>query len=170
MGKYVKILSILLALMIAASAILVSCGSSETPATKTPETTTAAVSTTEAPKTETPTVTPTPEPTPTPIACSTEQTTVTITFICVDAEGKEITKSITTAEKFLRGALEQENLIKGDESEWGLMVSEVCGIRADYTLDGAYWSLYIGDEYAQTGVDATEIADGGVYKFVYTKA
>ena len=44
------------------------------------------------------------------------------------------------------------------------------GIKADYTADGAYWALYIGEEYARTGVDTTPITDGQTYKFVYTKA
>ncbi len=92
-----------------------------------------------------------------------------ITFLVVDAEGQTQSFDIDTNEKYLRGALESQNLIKGEESQYGLMVTEVNGIRADYTLDNAYWALYVGEEYAMTGVDSTELADGAVYKFVYTK-
>ena len=141
MKIYKRILAFVLALMIAASAILLVSCSSE----KEKETTTA--------------------------PASTEQTfAYTIHFVCVDAEGKQTTREIKTNEKFLRGALEQEKLVKGTETEYGLNISEVCGIRADWTLDGAYWAIYVGEEYAQTGVDAIELQDGATYKFVYTKA
>ena len=115
MKKFSQIISLLLVLMIAASALtFVSCGSKQEKA----------------------------------------ETKYHITFVCVDKDGKEQTFKIDTDEKYLRGALEQENLIKGDESQYGLMVNEVCGIRADYTLDGAYWALYIGEAmgYTVTGV------------------
>ena len=154
-----RILSFLLVLMIAASAIaLVSCADKKTTeaakqSTPEPEKTTAAPATTEPEKTTVD-----------------EKESSHIIFLVVDADGKETKFEIDTDEEFLRGALEKENLIKGDESEYGLMVNEVNGIRADYTADGAYWALYIGEEFAMTGVDTTPITDGQTYKFVYTKA
>ena len=42
----------------------------------------------------------------------------------------------------------------------------VNGISADYGADGYYWALYIGGEYAATGVDTTPISDGGEYALV----
>ncbi len=148
MKKFNKILSLLVALMIAVSAILlVSCGTQKTTDTE------------GASKQESPAGTP-----------SSEQFAYTITFLVVDAEGKTETFEIQTNEKYLRGALESRGLIKGSESSYGMMVTEVNGIRADYTLDGAYWALYIGEDYAMEGVDKTELRDGAIYKFVYTKA
>ena len=46
----------------------------------------------------------------------------------------------------------------------------VNGITVDYEEDGAYWAFYIGDEYATTGVDATDIEEGASYSFKIEKA
>ena len=163
-----RILSFILVLMIAASAIaLVSCAEKKTEAQPTAAAQTTPVEKTAATEETAEEQTTVAEST---TATADEKTTSHITFIVVDAEGKETTFEIDTEEEFLRGALEAKELIKGDESEYGLMVNEVNGIRADYTADGAYWALYIGEEYAMTGVDSTPITDGATYKFVYTKA
>ena len=169
-----RILSFILVLMIAASAIaLVSCAEKKTEAQPTTaaqttpvEKTTAVEKTAETEETAGEQTTAAESTT----ATADEKTTSHITFIVVDADGKETTFEIDTEEEFLRGALEAKELIKGDESEYGLMVNEVNGIKADYTADGAYWALYIGEEYAMTGVDSTPITDGQTYRFVYTKA
>ena len=92
------------------------------------------------------------------------------TFIVVDAEGKEKTFKITTERAYVGDALLDEKLIEGEDSEYGLFVKKVNGIRADYNLDGAYWAFYEGNKQAMKGVDNTEIKDGATYKFVYTKA
>ena len=54
--------------------------------------------------------------------------TITLTVVFADESTKEFT--IKTNEDFLRGALEQENLIAGDESDWGLYVKTVAGVGA----------------------------------------
>ena len=92
--------------------------------------------------------------------------------ITVDVEGKDgeiETFDIITAGKTLREALEQEDLISGDEGEFGLYVTEVNGETADWDADSAYWAFYKGDELLMTGVDSTNIADGDYYRIVYTK-
>lgn len=58
----------------------------------------------------------------------------------------------------------------GSESEYGLMVDTVNGVRADYTLDGAYWSFYVNDEYCNYGVSEQPVNDGDNFSIVYTKA
>ncbi len=73
----------------------------------------------------------------------------------------EDTKDFTlhTDQEFLRGALEEENLIKGSESEYGLFVTEVNGIAADDSKQ-QWWCFTKGGEMLMTGVDTTPIADG----------
>ncbi len=44
------------------------------------------------------------------------------------------------------------------------------GITANYDTDGTYWALYINEEYAQTGVDSTEIKEGDSYSLKLEKA
>ena len=66
-------------------------------------------------------------------------------------------------------ALLENELIAGEEGEFGLYVKVVNGITADYDIDQSYWAFYINGEYAMTGVDGTAIENGAAYQLVYTK-
>ena len=61
-------------------------------------------------------------------------------------------------------------LVEGEQTNYGLYVKTIGGVRADYNTDHAYWAFYIDGEYAMTGVDATELVPGSTYSFVYTPA
>lgn len=103
----------------------------------------------------------------------TENTTLgagskTITVTVTDNEGKDIVFTIKTDAKTVGDALIENELIAGDEGAYGLYVKVVNGLRADYDKDKAYWAFYINGEIAMTGVDMTDITDGGVYALVYT--
>ena len=63
----------------------------------------------------------------------------------------------------LGAALLSLGLIAGEDSEFGLYIKTVNNVTADYDTDGKYWAFYIDDEYAMTGVDATEIQEGSTY-------
>lgn len=101
-------------------------------------------------------------------ASDSEKAEITITVQVKGSDGNVTDFVIKTDEEFLRGALEQENLVEGDESEFGLYVKVVNGEKADYDADGAYWAFYKGDEYLMTGVDTTPIADGDLFRIEYT--
>lgn len=81
----------------------------------------------------------------------------------VPAEGEIKEYTIHTDAEFLRGALEQEKLISGAESEYGLYVTTVAGVTAD---EGAqqWWSFTKDGEILNTGVDTTPVADGEHYE------
>lgn len=98
-----------------------------------------------------------------------EKAEITITVKVKGSDGNVTDFVITTDAEFLRGALEQEGLIEGDEGEYGLYVKVVNGERADYDKDRAYWSFYKGNDYLMSSVDDTPIADGDVFKIEYTK-
>ncbi len=87
------------------------------------------------------------------------------TFTVVEGEGKETTYQINTDKKTVGEALVELELIAGEDSEYGLYVKTVNGITVDYNKDGKYWAFYINGEYAQTGVDSTEIKEGSTYTF-----
>ena len=89
----------------------------------------------------------------------------TIFFECTAGE-KTVTFTIHTDSEYLRAVLEENGLISGDESDFGLYVKAVNGMTADYDADGYYWSLYVDGEYASSGVDTTPVTDGGSYAFV----
>ena len=140
-----KIIALLLVMMMALS--LAACGN-ETPTTNAPVTTTNPATT--APTQETPKIG--------------ANFTVTVT----DLDGTEETFTYHSEAKTVGEALLAEGLIEGDVSDWGLMVNKVNGIAADWATENAYWAFYINGEYAQTGVDATELVDGATYTFVKT--
>ena len=76
---------------------------------------------------------------------------------------------ITTEREMVGEALLDEGLIEGDQGAYGLYIKKVCGLVADYDVDGTYWSFYIGGEYAMTGVDTTPIVDGETYTLQIAK-
>jgi hypothetical protein len=88
-----------------------------------------------------------------------------VQIVGVDGASKDF--SIRTDSAYLRGALEEENLIAGDESEFGLFVRTVDGYTAD---DGKqeWWSFTKDGEMLMTGVDATPIEDGERYEITLT--
>lgn len=90
---------------------------------------------------------------------------VSFTFVVRTLDGNETTFPIETTEKTVGAALLAQNLIAGEQGDYGLYVKTVNGITLDYAKDGAYWSFYIGDDYAMTGVDVTNIENGATYAF-----
>ena len=86
-------------------------------------------------------------------------------FKVVDLDGSEKSFDIKTDAKTVGEALLELELIAGDESEYGLYVKTVNGITLDYDKDKMYWAFYVNGEYAVSGVDTTEITEGGLYEF-----
>ena len=85
------------------------------------------------------------------------------TFTVTDPDGKETAFEISTDKTVVGEALQELNLIQGQEGPYGLYVKTVNGITADYDTDGMYWAFYINGEMAPTGIDLTDITAGAVY-------
>ena len=90
-----------------------------------------------------------------------KEITVNVTHL----DGDEVSYTISTDEEYLRGALEQEDLIEGTESEYGLYVTTVDGETADDSKQ-EWWGYSVNGEFAELGVDSQPVADGDVYDFV----
>ena len=90
----------------------------------------------------------------------------TVTVIHKDGTQKEF--SYASDEEYLGAVLLSEGLIEGEQGPYGLMISTVDGEIADWNVDQGYWAVFIGEEYATTGVDTTPIHDGDSFKLVYT--
>ncbi len=90
-------------------------------------------------------------------------------FTVVDGENKETKFEIHTDKKTVGEALTELDLIAGEQGDYGLYVKTVNGVTVDFDKDGAYWAFYVGDEYAATGVDSTEIEEGVEYSFKVEK-
>lgn len=95
-----------------------------------------------------------------------------ITIEVVDDAAASTIYEVNTDAEFLRQAMEEADglTFSGAESEYGLMVDTVNGIRADYNLDGAYWSFYVNDAYCNYGIDTQPVNDGDAFSIVYTPA
>ena len=93
--------------------------------------------------------------------------TIVLEVVHKDGSTKDFT--IHTDAEALRAALEQEEgLIAGSDSEYGLMVETVDGEKADWSVDQSWWCLTKDGVMLDTGVDSTMIADGDHYEFTYT--
>ena len=91
----------------------------------------------------------------------------TITVDINMPDGTTDTVTIQTDAAYLRGALEQEKLVQGEESQYGLFVKTVNG----YTVDDSrqeWWCFTKGGETLFTGIDDTPIADGDKFEITMT--
>lgn len=93
------------------------------------------------------------------------------TLVVVDDQGESAEYTATTEAEYLAGALdeltEQEDFTyEADDSGF---ITTVNGLTADYAADGAYWAIYVNDEYGQYGASEQPVTDGDTYKLAYTK-
>lgn len=91
----------------------------------------------------------------------------TIALQVVHKDGSKKDFTITTEAENLRATLEQEKLVEGEESEFGLFVKTVDGETVN-DADQEWWCLTKGGEMWNNGVDTTEISDGDAYEFTFT--
>lgn len=89
-------------------------------------------------------------------------------FIVKDHDGEK-RFTVNTDETIVGKALLATGIIAGEDGEYGLYVKTVNGVTADYDKDGEYWAFYVDGEYAQTGVDQTELQEGSEYSFKIEK-
>lgn len=94
-----------------------------------------------------------------------DNTPKTVTVKVVSEDKTEKTFKIETDGKTLADALDKENLVEWRDG----MIITVDGVRADYNLDGAYWSISKAGVPLMTGAGDEVISDGAVYELTYTK-
>ena len=90
---------------------------------------------------------------------------ITVSVVFEDASVKE--HEITTQQEYLRGALEEQGLVEGDESEYGLFIKTVDGVTADESKQ-QWWCITKIGEQVNTSVDQTPIADGDRFELTLT--
>lgn len=81
----------------------------------------------------------------------------------VKADDRQVTFTIHTDKTTVGAAMQEHDLLEGEDSEYGLFIKKVNGIVADYDVDQTYWGFYVNGEYAMSGVDATNIEEGVTY-------
>jgi hypothetical protein len=90
---------------------------------------------------------------------------ITVTVVHKDESKKDF--AINTSAENLRAACEEQCLIAGDESEYGLYVKTVDGETVNEN-NQEWWCITKAGEMLMTGVDDTVIADGEQYEFTFT--
>ena len=91
-----------------------------------------------------------------------------VTIVIVHKDGTEKILEYNTDLGYLSELLLEKELVTGYASEeYGFTIESVDGVVADWAVDGAYWALYEGDEYATTSAAGIVLVDGGVYKLIY---
>ncbi|MCL2865317.1 MAG: DUF4430 domain-containing protein [Lachnospiraceae bacterium] len=85
-------------------------------------------------------------------------------------DGALLTWNVHTDATTVGDALLEIGFIAGDETDFGLMVTTVNGITADWDADNAFWAFFINGAFADTGVSDTEIEPGAIYAFIYTES
>ena len=97
-----------------------------------------------------------------------EAGTKNVTVVIVHKDGTQKELNFTTDHENLAALLLEKELVTGYESEeYGFTIESVDGVTADWAVDGAYWALYEGEEYATTSAAGILLTDGGVYKLIY---
>lgn len=98
----------------------------------------------------------------------TAQGSKSVTIEVVNKAGVTTTYNVRTDAEYLRGVMDEADGLTFVEENG--MVMSVNGERADYVLDKAYWAFYIGEAYCNYGINDQPVADGDVFRIVYTAA
>ena len=91
------------------------------------------------------------------------------TVTVIHSDGTQKNFSYRTDAEYLDDALLEAGLIAGEDGPYGLTVITVDGEDAVWDTDSAYWSIYIGEEYATTGISEIPVYDGSDFTLEYTR-
>ncbi len=89
------------------------------------------------------------------------QKNITLEVVSVRDNVTEATDYQTT-EATLADFLKAEDLVVYEDSEYGMYIHEVDGIKDDAT-NQYWWGISVDGEMAATGADGIELADGSTY-------
>lgn len=94
-----------------------------------------------------------------------------ITIEVINSKAESTVYELKTDAQYLRQAMEEAKglTFSGTETQYGLMVSEVNGEVADFSVNGAYWSFNVNGGYSNYGIDTQPVEDGDEFQIVYTK-
>ncbi len=92
---------------------------------------------------------------------------ITVTIVFKDKTEKKL--DITTEAENLGDALYEQKLVTEEEHKTGFY-NTIDGVRADYTLDKAWWCVTKGGEMTTVGANDLAIADGDSFEITHTPA
>lgn len=97
---------------------------------------------------------------------SAEEKQITVTV--VDDKKQEEVFTITTRAEMLGDAVDEINLVQGEEGQYGLFMKTVNGVTVN-DANQEWWCLTKnGGEEVMTGIDSTPIADGDAFELTFT--
>ena len=93
-----------------------------------------------------------------------------VTIVVEDNNGKEESFTDNMDAATLREAMEKMKDFEfdGNDSEYGMMVTTVNGLVADYNKEGAYWAFYRNGKYCEYGIEEQPVNDGDIFRIEYT--
>lgn len=94
------------------------------------------------------------------------KTHITLTVTYGDETSQDY--DITTDADNLMDAIQDQVELGGSQGEFGFYIESVNGVTADYDTDGAYWAIYVNDDYGMYSIDTQPIKDGDRFALVYT--
>ena len=93
-----------------------------------------------------------------------------VTIQIVDDQKNLTTYQTNTDAETLREAMQdcQGLTFIGSEGPYGLMITTINGVTADYSKNQAWWSIYVNDALGNYGADQQPVADGDTFRLEYT--
>lgn len=79
----------------------------------------------------------------------------------VSEEDIRVFRINTSAENLLE-ALQEQNLIDGEQQDYGYYITAIDDVEADLSMS-QWWSIYVGENMIDTIVDKTPIEDGDTF-------
>ena len=92
----------------------------------------------------------------------------TVTVTVTHGAGSPAEFTYRTELEYLGELLQQEGLISGSDSEYGLFVDTVDGETVDYARDQSWWRLTCNGEDAGSGANTVVLRDGDAYEWICT--
>lgn len=96
-----------------------------------------------------------------------KKTDFNVVIVHKDGTQKEMTLKIQ--EEFLGAALINAGVIEAEENRFGMHIKKADGEKAVFKEDGAYWAVYVGEEFAAKSTDLLPVEGGQTYKLVYSE-
>ena len=93
-----------------------------------------------------------------------------ITIEVTDHAQKNTTYVVHTDAEYLIDAMKDTPKLtfSGYEGPYGLTLTAINGVTADWDKDNAFWCIYVNGEMSNYGIETQPVADGDVFLFQYT--
>ncbi len=98
----------------------------------------------------------------------TKEGTKKVSVEVIHGDGKAETFEYSTEAEFLGEILKENELVEGEEGEYGLFITSVDGEKADDTKE-QWWCITKGGAQVNTSVDKTPVQDGDKFELTLTE-